>query len=101
MTLGIVAALALGILGTAFALGLQLGSGHTRSLSLGESSHWTAILAEQKGQIADLKKQLHAKSVIVGDSIPMKALRQQIALTAPGVDVLVPTKIKYRPLQRA
>ncbi len=32
---------------------------------------------------ADLKKQLHAKSVIVGDSIPMKALRQQIGLMAP------------------
>jgi two-component system, NtrC family, nitrogen regulation response regulator NtrX len=31
----------------------------------------------------DLKKQLHAKTVIVGDSIPMKALRQQIALMAP------------------
>jgi two-component system nitrogen regulation response regulator NtrX len=26
---------------------------------------------------------LHAKSVIVGDSIPMKALRQQIGLMAP------------------
>ncbi len=31
----------------------------------------------------DLKKQLWAKSVIVGASIPMKALRQQIALMAP------------------
>jgi two-component system, NtrC family, nitrogen regulation response regulator NtrX len=31
----------------------------------------------------DLKKQLHTKSVIVGDSIPMKALRQQIGLMAP------------------
>jgi two-component system nitrogen regulation response regulator NtrX len=31
----------------------------------------------------DLKKQLQAKSVIVGDSVPMKALRQQIALMAP------------------
>src|SRR5450432_3004855 len=31
----------------------------------------------------DLKKQLHGKSVIVGDSIPMKALRQQIGLMAP------------------
>src|SRR5262250_3167869 len=31
----------------------------------------------------DLKKQLQAKSVIVGDSIPMKALRQQIAVMAP------------------
>jgi two-component system, NtrC family, nitrogen regulation response regulator NtrX len=31
----------------------------------------------------DLKKQLQSKSVIVGDSIPMKALRQQIGLMAP------------------
>src|SRR5258706_3463877 len=31
----------------------------------------------------DLKKQLRAKSIIVGDSIPMKALRQQIGLMAP------------------
>jgi two-component system nitrogen regulation response regulator NtrX len=32
----------------------------------------------------ELKKQLTAKNVIVGDSIPMKALRQQIALMAPS-----------------
>jgi two-component system nitrogen regulation response regulator NtrX len=31
----------------------------------------------------DLKKQLTPKSVIVGESIPMKALRQQIQLMAP------------------
>src|SRR6202046_3967779 len=31
----------------------------------------------------DLKKQLTAKNVIVGNSIPMKALRQQIGLIAP------------------
>jgi two-component system, NtrC family, nitrogen regulation response regulator NtrX len=31
----------------------------------------------------ELKKQALAKSVIVGDSVPMKALRQQIALMAP------------------
>ena len=31
----------------------------------------------------ELKRQLQAKSVIVGDSIPMKALRQQIGLMAP------------------
>jgi two-component system nitrogen regulation response regulator NtrX len=31
----------------------------------------------------DLKKQLQPKSAIVGESIPMKALRQQIALMAP------------------
>ncbi|MFI5114372.1 MAG: sigma-54-dependent transcriptional regulator [Terriglobales bacterium] len=31
----------------------------------------------------DLRKQVQAKSVIVGDSIPMKALRQQIGVMAP------------------
>ena len=36
-----------------------------------------------RGENRDLKKQLQAKGVIVGDSVPMKALRQQIALMAP------------------
>jgi two-component system nitrogen regulation response regulator NtrX len=36
-----------------------------------------------RGENRDLKKQLQFKSVIAGDSIPMKALRQQIALMAP------------------
>ncbi len=36
-----------------------------------------------RGENRDLKKQLLSKSVIVGDSIPMKALRQQIGLMAP------------------
>jgi two-component system nitrogen regulation response regulator NtrX len=31
----------------------------------------------------DLRKQLQAKSVIAGDSVPMKALRQQIGVMAP------------------
>ncbi len=31
----------------------------------------------------DLKRQLQAKSVIAGNSVPMKALRQQIAIMAP------------------
>ncbi|HTK94293.1 MAG TPA: sigma-54 dependent transcriptional regulator [Terriglobales bacterium] len=31
----------------------------------------------------ELKKQVQSKSVIVGDSVPMKALRQQIAVMAP------------------
>src|SRR5450759_5272183 len=31
----------------------------------------------------DLRKQLQSKSVIVGDSVPMKALRQQTSLMAP------------------
>ncbi|HYY70022.1 MAG TPA: sigma-54 dependent transcriptional regulator [Terriglobales bacterium] len=36
-----------------------------------------------RGENRDLKKQLQAKSIVVGDSIPMKALRQQIGLMAP------------------
>ena len=32
----------------------------------------------------DLKKQLQSKSVIAGDSVPMKALRQQISIMAPA-----------------
>jgi two-component system nitrogen regulation response regulator NtrX len=36
-----------------------------------------------RGENRDLKKLVLAKSVIVGDSIPMKALRQQIGLMAP------------------
>ncbi len=36
-----------------------------------------------RGENRELKKQLQAKGVIVGDSVPMKALRQQIALMAP------------------
>src|SRR5579859_2713327 len=36
-----------------------------------------------RGENRDLKKQLQSKSEIVGKSIPVKALRQQIALMAP------------------
>lgn len=61
VTLGFVAALALGILGTAFALGLQLGTGHTHSISLGESARWASVLTEQKRQIAELKSQLQER----------------------------------------
>jgi len=36
-----------------------------------------------RGENRDLKKQVQARGVIVGESIPIKALRQQIALMAP------------------
>jgi murein DD-endopeptidase MepM/ murein hydrolase activator NlpD len=61
VTLGLIAALGLGILGTAFALGLQLGSGHSHGIALGESTRWATILAEQKSQIAELKNQLQER----------------------------------------
>ena len=61
LTLGIVAALALAILGTAFALGLQLGGGKGHRLAQGEATRWTTILAEQKNQIAELKSRLQER----------------------------------------
>jgi two-component system, NtrC family, nitrogen regulation response regulator NtrX len=36
-----------------------------------------------RSENVELKRQIQTKNVIVGDSIPMKALRQQIALMAP------------------
>src|SRR5581483_3928120 len=58
LTLGVIAALVLGILGTAFALGGQLGQGSNGRMALGESARWTAILADQKRQIAELKESM-------------------------------------------
>ena len=61
VTLGVVAALVLGILGTAFALGMQLGQGSGGRLAHGESARWTQILAEQKHQIAELKERMNER----------------------------------------
>jgi Peptidase family M23 len=61
VTLGIVAVLVLGILGTAFMLGMQLGQGSGGRLAHGESARWTEILAEQKHQIAELKERMNER----------------------------------------
>jgi murein DD-endopeptidase MepM/ murein hydrolase activator NlpD len=61
LTLGVLAVLVLGILGTAFALGMQLGQGSNGRLVRGESARWTAILAEQKRQIAELKERMNER----------------------------------------
>lgn len=61
LTLGVIAVLALSILGTAFALGIQLGQRSSRTLGAGESDRWSRILGEQKAQIADLKVQLQER----------------------------------------
>ncbi|GAC1461236.1 MAG: M23 family metallopeptidase [Gemmatimonadaceae bacterium] len=58
-TLGVLAVIVLGILGTAFALGMQLGQGGR--LASGESARWTQILAEQKHQIAELKERMNER----------------------------------------
>ena len=51
VTLGILAVLVLGILGTAFALGMQLGQGSSGRLASGESARWTQILADQGADV--------------------------------------------------
>ncbi len=61
VTLGILAVLVLGILGTAFALGMQLGQGSSGRLARGESARWTQILADQKVQIAELKDRMNER----------------------------------------
>jgi len=61
VTFGIVTVLVLGILGTAFMLGMQLGQGSGGRLAHGESARWTQVLAEQKHQIAELKERMNER----------------------------------------
>ena len=61
VTLGLVGALVLGILGTAFALGIQLGQRSGKALVRLDSGHWIAAAGEEKREIADLKQQLQER----------------------------------------
>lgn len=61
LTLGVLAVLVLGILGTAFALGMQLGQSSSGGLGRGDSAHWTRVLADQKRQIAELKERMNER----------------------------------------
>jgi murein DD-endopeptidase MepM/ murein hydrolase activator NlpD len=61
VTLGVLAVLVVGILGTAFALGMQLGQVSSGRMSRGESAHWTEILTDQKHQISDLKDRMNER----------------------------------------
>jgi hypothetical protein len=60
-TLGIVAGVALAVLGVAFALGAQLGRGRTSAAGLAASEQFRSVLAQQKQQIADLRQQLQLR----------------------------------------
>jgi hypothetical protein len=61
LTLSLIAALTLGLLGGAFAFGLQLGRGvHTR-MALGETTRFGTLLTQQKQQIDDLRQQLQLR----------------------------------------
>jgi murein DD-endopeptidase MepM/ murein hydrolase activator NlpD len=56
-----VGALALGILGTAFALGMKLGQRSGAALNRGDQTQWAQVLADQRRQIAELRGQLQER----------------------------------------
>ncbi len=56
----------LAILGTVFAIGLELGRYDGRALGTVEVSHWSGILKDQKSEIAALKQQLQERTDALG-----------------------------------
>jgi len=61
LTLTALAALVVLFLGSAFAVGLQLGRGSHERVVLSDTVQFGSLLAEQKKQIADLKQQLQLR----------------------------------------
>ena len=61
LTLTALAIVVLGFLGSAFALGLQLGRGSHERLMLSDTTHFGTVLADQKKQIQDLRQQLQLR----------------------------------------
>lgn len=58
LTLGVIGGLALAILGTAFALGMQLGQRSGEQIATnGDIGHWAGLVRDQKAQIAELRAQ--------------------------------------------
>ncbi|HEX7418066.1 MAG TPA: M23 family metallopeptidase [Steroidobacteraceae bacterium] len=68
LTIAALAALSIGILGTAFALGITLGQSSTDNLAPRASARATSILGDQQKQIAELRQHLQ-------DGIDALALR--------------------------
>jgi murein DD-endopeptidase MepM/ murein hydrolase activator NlpD len=56
------AAVALAILGTVFAIGVQLGRYDAHTLARSEVQHWSAVVKEQKSEVASLGQQLQEKT---------------------------------------
>jgi murein DD-endopeptidase MepM/ murein hydrolase activator NlpD len=61
VTLGVVGALALGILGTAFALGMKLGQRSGAALNPGDQAQFAQVLADQRRQITELRGQVQER----------------------------------------
>ena len=63
LVLGCMILVVLAIVGGAFGVGLSLGhGGGATGLPLGQTSHWSQILAKQREEIADLKQQMEARA---------------------------------------
>ena len=61
VTLGVVGVLALGILGTAFALGMKLGQRSGATLTHTDQAQFAQVLADQRKQIAELRGQVQER----------------------------------------
>jgi murein DD-endopeptidase MepM/ murein hydrolase activator NlpD len=61
VTLGVVGVLALGILGTAFALGMKLGQRSSVALNHSDQQQWAQVLADQRRQIAEMRGQMQER----------------------------------------
>jgi murein DD-endopeptidase MepM/ murein hydrolase activator NlpD len=61
LTLTALALMVLAFLGSAFALGVQLGRGNHERLALADTVQFGSLLTEQKKQIAELKQQLQLR----------------------------------------
>ena len=81
----------LAIVGGAFGAGMSLGHGGGASgMALGQTAHWSQILARQREEIADLKQQMQARAdaiaIQLGDMkahvIRLDALGQRLAAMA-------------------
>jgi murein DD-endopeptidase MepM/ murein hydrolase activator NlpD len=81
----------LAIVGGAFGAGMSLGhDGSASALALGQTAHWSHILAKQREEIADLKQQVQARTdaiaIQLGDMkahvIRLDALGQRLTAMA-------------------
>ena len=61
VTLGAVGALALGVLGIAFVLGLELGQRSGQAFSRGDASHWSQVVKAQEAEITEMKRALQER----------------------------------------
>ncbi len=61
VTLGVIGVLVLGILGTAFAIGMQLGQRSGQAIGSADSGRWVAAMTQEKRQIAELRTQLQER----------------------------------------